>query len=176
MRTSRKRRTTLDPAVRLVAYTPAYQAAFRDLNLAWIEQHFTVEPEDRRLLDDPQSSILDPGGYIAVALWKDEPVGVCGMLPLPHDPGFDAELIKMAVDPRARGMGIGLALGRQVLAKAEAKGWRNIYLESHPKLQPALALYRKLGFTEITGHNSPFARCGIQMSIVLPPSQSLDLR
>ena len=157
--------------VQLVPFAPHHAAAFRDLNVAWIERFFTLEPEDRRLLDDPDGSILRPGGYIAMATLRPrsgdgppEPVGTCALLPLPDDPDFEFELVKMAVAPEAQGLGIGEALGRHVLAEAVARGARAVYLETNPVLTAAVGLYRKLGFVEIAGHASPFARCGLQMA------------
>lgn len=157
------RRAPTPSDVAIVPYADRYATAFRALNLAWIERYFAVEPEDLRLLDDPRGSLLDPGGYIAMALWRGEPVGTCGLLALPEDPDYDYELVKMAVAPRARGLGLGEALGRHVLAEAVRRGAAAVYLETNAKLQPAIALYRKLGFVEVEGHTSPFARCGVQM-------------
>jgi hypothetical protein len=38
-----------------------------------------------------------------------------------------------------------------------------VYLESNTILEPAIRLYRKLGFDEFVGEPSPYARCNIQM-------------
>ena len=148
----------------LVPFRDEYAAAFKALNVAWIERYFTLEPEDLRLLDHPRKSLLDTGGYIAMALLESEPVGTCALLTIPDDPDYDFELVKMAVDPQVQGRGIGRALGEHVLAKAVELGGPRVYLESNPVLKPALALYRKLGFVEVEGHASPFSRCGIQMA------------
>ena len=158
--------------ITITPFAPHHAAAFRDLNTAWIERFFTLEPEDRRLLDDPAGAILQPGGYIAMATLvprhdpqaPPEPVGTCALLPLPDDPDYPFELVKMAVAPHAQGLGIGEALGRHVLAKAVELGARTVYLETNPVLAAAVGLYRKLGFREVSGHASPFARCGLQMA------------
>ena len=52
-------------------YSSADAIAFRDLNLAWVETYFTVEPEDRAQLDDPQTHILDKGGAILTEVTED---------------------------------------------------------------------------------------------------------
>src|SRR4051812_13645581 len=65
-------------AVRVVAYDrarPDHRGAFRDLNLAWIEKHFIVEPRDRHELDDPDAHIIAHGGEILMAE-ADGPAGV----------------------------------------------------------------------------------------------------
>ncbi len=153
--------------VQLVDFESRYARAFRDLNAAWIEQYFSLESEDRRLLEDPQRELVEAGGYIVMALRGGEAVGTCALLPLPEDPDYEFELVKMAVSPSARGLGIGEALGRHVLAKARALGARRVYLETNPVLGSAVRLYRRLGFEEVVGHDSPFARCGLQMGTTL---------
>ena len=163
-RTLRQRRAREAGHIEIVPYADDYASAFKDLNIAWIERFFTVEPEDLRILDHPRESLIAPGGYVAIALWRGEPVGTCALLALPDDPDYEFELVKMAVDPKAQGLGLGEKLGQHVLAKAVALGAAAVYLESHPKLQPAIALYRKLGFEDVAGHESPFARCGTQMA------------
>ena len=74
-------------AVRIVAWKPErpdHRAAFRDLNLAWIERHFVVEARDRQELDDPEHYVLAGGGQVFVA--EDDGVdgvdvlGVCALV------------------------------------------------------------------------------------------------
>ena len=42
-----------------------------------------------------------------------------------------------------------------------------LYLESNTSLVPAISLYRKLWFREVTGGASPYARCDIRMEKAL---------
>lgn len=152
--------------VELVDYTPAYKQAFRDLNVEWISQYFTMEAADYRALDHPEEYILDKGGYIGVALWNGEAVGVCALIKMDH-PRFDFELAKMAVSPKAQGKSIGFLLGRAMAAKAKEMGGKSLYLESNTILKPAINLYHKLGFEKIVGIPSPYERCNIQMELKL---------
>ncbi|MEL6132298.1 MAG: bifunctional helix-turn-helix transcriptional regulator/GNAT family N-acetyltransferase, partial [Bacteroidota bacterium] len=152
--------------VEIVDYTPAHQSAFYALNHAWITHYFKMEEADRKALNNPQSYILDPGGYIAVACYKGEPVGVCALIKM-QDPDYDYELAKMAVSPQAQGKGIGYLLGRKVLEKASQLGAQKVYLESNSRLTPALTLYQKLGFQKVTGRSTPYERADIQMDIDL---------
>jgi GNAT superfamily N-acetyltransferase/DNA-binding MarR family transcriptional regulator len=151
-------------AVRIVAYQPEYQQAFRNLNVAWISRYFKMEEADYRALDHPQSYILDKGGHILVALYQGEPVGVCALIKMDH-PVFDYELAKMAVDPAAQGKNIGFLLGKAVLDKARELGAKKVFLESNTLLKPAINLYYKLGFEKITGYPSPYERSNIQMLV-----------
>ena len=164
VRSQKKRRESA--AVRIVPYEPKYHEAFRTLNEAWISTHFTIEEADRRALDHPQTYILDRGGHILVALYHDEPVGVCALIAMDDDP-YDFELAKMAVDPVAQGKSIGWLLGQAAIEQARSAGASKLYLESNTVLKPAINLYRKLGFRKIAGHPTPYRRCNIQMEFAL---------
>lgn len=145
-------------------FRPDDAAAFRDLNLAWVEQYFTVEAEDRAQLDDPQTHILDPGGAILMAELNGEAVGTVGLVP-GHGAGV-LELIKMSARSDVKGQGIGRALMDAAIEKARDMGATKIWLETNTKLDAALALYRKSGFRELTGDEvtpTPYDRCNCQM-------------
>ena len=150
--------------VKIVPYKPRYKQVFKDLNVAWIEKHFEMEAADHKALDKPTENIINRGGYIAFALHDDEPVGTCALLKMEDD---CFELAKMAVADKAKGLGIGYLLGKHMLEKAGELGASRVYLESNTALQPALNLYRKLGFRRISGVASPYDRCNIQMEIDL---------
>jgi len=149
--------------VRIVDYLPAYQPAFRQLNEEWITQYFRMEENDYKALDHPQEYILDKGGHIYIALYKDEPVGACALIPM-ADGGF--ELAKMAVSPQAQGLGIGYLIGKACIERARALGAPRVYLESNTTLKPAINLYYKLGFRKAAGPPSPYERANIQMELV----------
>lgn len=155
------------PPTRVVPYDPArvdHRAAFRDLNLAWIERHFAVEARDRHELDDPEGHILAAGGRIFVAESGGHVLGVCALLRL----GDDAwELAKMAVRDDARGRGVGRALGEAAVAAARETGASRVELLSNTRLAPAIGLYRALGFVEAPMAPSEYARANIHMVLVL---------
>jgi len=151
--------------VEIVDYTPDMQPAFRQLNEEWITRYFRMEESDYKALDHPKEYILDTGGHIFMALYKGEAVGACAIIPM-DDGGF--ELAKMAVSPRAQGLGIGYLIGQACIEKARALGARRVYLESNTTLKPAINLYHKLGFRKVAGPPSPYERCNIQMELVFP--------
>jgi GNAT superfamily N-acetyltransferase len=124
------------------------------------------EKPDYEALNNPQKHIIDKGGYIFVALYYDKPAGTCALMKS-YNPMYDFELAKMAVSSKIQGKGIGWLLGMAVIDKAKSLGAKKIYLESNTLLEPAINLYRKLGFTEITGINSPYKRSNIQMVLNL---------
>ena len=152
--------------VQIVDYKPAYQQAFKDLNEQWISKYFKMEAADHKALDNPQQNIIDKGGYILVALYNNEPVGVCALMKM-DDPVYEYELAKMAVSPNAQGKSIGWLLGKAIIEKARSLGAKKLYLESNTILEPAINLYHKLGFQKVIGHATPYERCNIQMELVI---------
>ncbi|ALL06534.1 MarR family transcriptional regulator [Pedobacter sp. PACM 27299] len=160
----KKRRESKD--VQIVPYEDKYQSAFRALNEEWISTYFKMEAADYKALDDPKAYILDKSGKIFVALYQDEPVGVCALIKM-NDPDYDYELAKMAVSPKIQGKSIGWLLGQAIVNAAKELGASKIYLESNTSLKPAINLYQKLGFKKVVGRSTPYERCNIQMELDL---------
>lgn len=152
--------------VEVVDYSPEYLMTFKRLNIMWINSHWSLEPHDLELLNDPDASILSKGGHIFVALVDGEPMGVVAMCRMDGDE-YDYELAKLAVDPEARGTGLGEKLCRVALEWAMQQGSKKIFLESNTILKPAISLYRKLGFTELKEYHPAYARGDIQMELTL---------
>ena len=133
---------------RVITYKPAYRDDFVRLNKAWIERYFRLEPADLELLEDPEGQIMDRGGEIFFALdGHDEAVGCCALVPYPTRDCY--ELVKMTVDERMRGHGVGRLLGEAFMDYARRHGVKRIYLEGNTTLKASLALYRRLGFHEV---------------------------
>ena len=159
--------TRSDVRVDIVPYEPSHREAFQRLNEAWISRHFRLEPPDTRVLEAPREQILDKGGDIIVAVRAGDVVGVCALLRVDGD---TFELAKMAVAESARGHGVGFLVGQEAIRRARAAGASRLILESNTVLTPAIALYRKLGFVEVTGVHSEYARCNIHMELDLTSS------
>ena len=155
--------------VQIVEYSAKYQLAFRSLNEEWISAYFEMEEADYKALDNPNDYILNKGGKIYVALYNNEPLGVCALIKM-DDPDYDFEMAKMAVSPKAQGKNMGWLLGQAVINLAIESGATKIYLESNTILKPAINLYYKLGFQKIVGRPTPYKRCNIQMELNLKPN------
>lgn len=148
----------------VVDYSPQHRDAFRDLNLEWIERFFAVEESDRTMLGDPESTILDRGGCIFVALDGDAVTGVCSLVPAGAK---SYQLAKMAVSPASRGKGIGRLLAESAIARARERGADQVELFSNTVLGPAISLYRSLGFVEVPLENAEHLRSNIRMVLTL---------
>ena len=152
--------------MRYIDFQPEHAAAFKALNVAWISKLFAVEAKDLEVLDAPVARVIDQDGHIVMAMDGDEAVGCCAMLLL-ADGGF--EIGKMAVADSHKGRGIGNGLMQACIDKAKAVGAPRLYLETNSSLAPALAVYRRFGFEEITDPErtvSPYARADVWMEVV----------
>lgn len=152
--------------VEIVEYKSEYKEAFKSLNEEWISTYFEMEEADYKALDNPEDYILNKGGKILVALYKNEPVGVCALIKT-KNPEYDFEMAKMAVSPKAQGKNIGWLLGKAIVDTAKELGAKKIYLESNTILKPAINLYYKLSFEKVFGLSTPYKRCNIQMELIL---------
>ena len=150
--------------VELVSYSGKYRKAFKELNVEWIDKYFRMEEADLKYLDHPEKNILKKGGYIAMALYQNRPVGTCALVKMDKE---TFELAKMAVSPAWQGKGIGYLLCRHVMDKAREFGAKKLYIESNTILKPAIELYYKMGFKKVARQPSPYERCNIQMECVL---------
>lgn len=151
--------------VQIVDYSPKYHMAFRKLNEQWIKSHWELEEHDIEVLDNPQATIIDKGGFILVALHRGEPVGVCAMCTMDSNL-YDYELAKLAVNPDCRGLGIGRRICQAAVAEAWRRGATKLFLESNTMLRPAINLYRKLGFRELKEYHPAYNRGDIQMELI----------
>ena len=152
-------------AITIVPFCASLAPAFAALNRAWIEQFFSMEESDWKLLRDPQSAIVDTGGAIFFALAGDTVVGTVAAIRINE---HTHELGKMAVTPTYQGQGIGDQLGRAVIAWARNMKVRRLLLETNRKLEGAIRLYERLGFVhKMRPTPSEYARADVYMELEL---------
>lgn len=150
--------------VEIVQYSPEYSKVFHDLNIEWLEKYFYVEPHDKKVLSNPQSYIIDNGGYIFFAKFNNEIVGTVALI----NEKECYELSKMAISPNYRGLKIGLQMMDYCIKFSKQQEWEKIMLYSNRVLVPAINLYRKVGFEEVeVEKNSYYKRADIKMVLTL---------
>ena len=146
----------------IVDYDPRWRADFARLNIDWLERFFVVEPIDREVLSDPETHILAPGGRVLFAIDEGRAVGTVA---LKHEGDGVYELTKMAVDPASQGRGIGALLMEGALDAFSRMRGRELFLESSSKLDTALRLYERFGFSHRPAPRpgSHYARADVYM-------------
>jgi GNAT superfamily N-acetyltransferase len=156
-----------EQTIQIIQYQPQYADAFRQLNLNWIEKYFVVEPEDLKMLNNPQGSIIDPGGFIVFAKYENEIVGTCALINLGNG---TFELAKMAVSENMQGKQIGYKIGLEIIGIAKQNNAQRVILETNSSLKPALKLYEKLGFVYIPltqEQKDRYKRADVMMELIL---------
>lgn len=114
----------------------------------------------------PQEYILDKGGHIFIALYRDEPVGVCALCKK-DDPEHEYELAKLAVSPWVQGKGIGVLLCRTVIGKAKELGCKKIFLESNTLCARPYGSTENWGSRKFRKAIRAYERVDIQMELVI---------
>ena len=107
---------------------------------------------ERESFDDPWSAdsitkdvTAQEGIYVAVALIGDERAGYAEY----RSVAGEAQIYNIAVAPEFRRAGVGEALLRHLIEKAEAEGCTLVTLEVRAGNDAAMQLYKKLGFREV---------------------------
>jgi len=154
-------------ALQIREFQPGDEAAFRDLNVEWIERFFRIEPPDEAVLSNPQTAILDSRGRIFFAVRDGACIGCCALL---RTGEHEFEVAKMAVTPAAQGSGAGRAILTAVIEEARRIGARRLFLETNRVMAPAIHLYESLGFRHIPADRvqpSSYARSDVAMEFFL---------
>lgn len=150
--------------VRIIPYEPAFKEDFKKLNIAWLEQFFTVEPIDEIIFENPERYILDKGGAIFFAELNNEIIGTFALM---YNESGDMELAKMAVRKDMQGQQIGSKMLQHAIDTAVKMGVKRLILFSNTKLQAAIHLYSKYGFKEIPLGENSYKRSNIKMELTL---------
>lgn len=150
--------------IEIIPYSSIYHAVFKQLNYEWLDKYNLTDEYDHVVLEDPQGTIIDPGGYLWLVKAGAEVVGSAGIIKGHAD---DFELAKMSVAPSWRGKGISKLLLDTCLAKAREAGAKKMTLFSNHQLVTAIRLYEKYGFRHVAVTDSPFPTADIKMELTL---------
>jgi GNAT superfamily N-acetyltransferase len=86
-----------------------------------------------------------PGGALLIARDGEVPAGCVALRRLDSASG---EMKRMYVREAFRGTGLGRRLALAIVEQARSRNYGRIVLDTLPKLAPAIALYRDLGFRQ----------------------------
>ncbi len=152
--------------IEIIPYTPALAIHIKTLNEEWLTQYFQIEENDTKQLSNPSTEIIAKGGFIYYAQVDDKIIGTATLMKI--DTAI-YELGKMAVTEKFQGKGIGKLLLEHCLHEAKNLAVKQLILYSNTKLNAAITLYRKYGFTEIPMENGHYDRANIKMHLILTP-------
>jgi GNAT superfamily N-acetyltransferase len=154
----------MNTGIQIIPYRPEHHQAFRKLNLHWLDHYHLTESHDLMILDDPEGTIINRGGFIWLAYADGKIIGSAGLMK-ESDAVF--ELVKMAVAAEYKGRGISKVLLEKCLAKAREVGAKKLSLFSNHQLQRAIGLYEKYGFRHVAVKDSPMETADIKMELML---------
>lgn len=103
-------------------------------------------PSDAWSIEQFWSELAQPTRSYVVALEDEAVVGYAGTFCLPPD----ADIQTVGVDPTRQGRGVARLMLDVLLADVDGKGATHTMLEVRDGNAAALALYGRLGFTEIS--------------------------
>jgi GNAT superfamily N-acetyltransferase len=91
-----------------------------------------------------------PSGCLLLATVEDQPAGCVALKKLTD---HICEMKRLYARSRYRGTGLGRMLAEQVIREARDLGYQSIRLDTVPSvMESAVALYRSLGFREISAY------------------------
>ncbi len=96
------------------------------------------------------AELVEPAGLLLIARLRSEPIGCCALKLHGTQP---ADIKRMWVSPRARGLGVGRRLLNEVEQHAAKRSVKIVHLETNRSLTEAIALYRSAGYHEVAAFN-----------------------
>jgi ribosomal protein S18 acetylase RimI-like enzyme len=123
-----------------------------------------VEPEDEKVKNNPWNYVIDKGGFIYLARYKNEIIGTVSLLKW-DDETF--ELAKIAVTQKFKGLGLGKQLLQFAIDKCLETGAQRLILYTAKKLEAAYHLYIRFGFTEVFEERHTYSGSGTKMELRL---------
>lgn len=134
-------------------YKPEYKEAFIAMNLAWIEEMFQVEDEDRMVLGSIEEHLANGGEIFFAINDEGEIMASCMVAPLPSG---EWEIEKFAAKKEFAGQGAGKACLQACMDFIKEKQIQKVIIVSNRKCVSAIHLYRKFGFIEIPVDKNKF--------------------
>jgi ribosomal protein S18 acetylase RimI-like enzyme len=105
--------------------------------------------------DEAAVDFNPPNGAFVVAMYGDDLVG-CGAIQFLD--GDRAEIKRMWVSPRQRGLGLGRRLLANLEREIQASRRSTVVLDTNESLTEAIAMYRSCGYEPIDRYNdNPYA-------------------
>ena len=133
---------------------------------AELNQRFSAGFDPTRGIQAYAHELVPPSGLLLLAELREEPMGCAALKLHPHAP---AEIKRMWVAPRARGLGLGRRLLEELERRAAEAGVTVLHLETNHTLSEAISLYRNAGYQEVAAFNDePYAQHWFEKQLRTP--------
>lgn len=96
------------------------------------------------------------GAFRVVTSTEGDIVGCGGLYPIDER---QAEIRRMYLLPRARGLGIGRKLLEELISLAKERRFERVVLETASVLKEAISLYRNRGFVPVAHRGAALRKC-----------------
>ena len=153
------------------AETAAQVATAREMieeYAAWLEFKLCFQGYEEEIQSLP-GKYAPPAGRLLLALWDGRPAGVIALRPL-EEPGV-CEMKRLYVRPEFRGHQIGRVLAEWIIREAAEIGYSRMRLDTiSGKMDSAIAMYRTLGFAEISPYYKTPVGETLFMELALKPA------
>ena len=150
----------------VIAETPEDIEAVKSIFQEYLEfiEDFLCQPLDFQGTEKEFSTFPDVYDFLLLAKVKGEPVAACGVKAFKDDV---AELKRLYARSSGRGHGLGEKLTVASMHESRRRGFKEMYLDTDPGLTHAVAIYEKLGFTDIPRYYENPMGCSRYMKISL---------
>jgi putative acetyltransferase len=153
------------------AETPEHIATARELMLEYAAaMNFSLcfQNFDEELRALP-GKYAPPSGRLLLANWDDQTAGMGALRAIGDDQQRLCEMKRLYVRPNFRGKALGRALARELIVQASEIGYARMRLDTvQGIMDPAIHLYRELGFREIPAYYSSPVPETLFMELALP--------
>ena len=112
---------------------------------AWVGDEICFRKFERELAELP-GAYAPPEGRLLLAFVEEQLAGCVALRRFAAEIG---EMKRLYARPAYRGTGLGRELTRQLIVEAQNAGYKLLRLDSLPRMEWAIAMYRDLGFYEI---------------------------
>lgn len=113
---------------------------------AWLGLNLCFQNFEKELAELP-GEYVPPSGRLFLAIENDQIAGCVAVRKIADD---TCEMKRLYVRPAFRGLGLGRRLIETIIAAAREIGYQHMRLDTLPgKMDPAIAMYRSLGFKNI---------------------------
>ncbi len=112
---------------------------------AWVGDEICFQKFQRELAELP-GGYAPPEGRLLLVFVEGQLAGCVALRRFSAEIG---EIKRLYVRPEFRGTGLGRDLAGQIMAEARDAGYKLLRLDSLPRMERAVAMYRGLGFYEI---------------------------